>query len=216
MKLIPPAKEVRKFLIIFYLVGITGFAIPQTKNLFIQLIPLALLLNFGLLLYFHRPQKIKNFLLMIAVALSGFFVEVIGVQTGLIFGSYSYGTALGPKIMGTPLMIGVNWLLLTYSASIFLNQWIKLKILIPFLGASLVTFFDVIMEPVAIYSGMWNWGGQPIPLQNYLAWFALSVIFIAIFTFFSRNNSNKLAVPIFFLQLFFFTALLVLIKFVLS
>lgn len=216
MKLIPSATEVRKFLIIFYLVGIVGFAIPQSKNVFIQLIPLALLLNFGLLLYFHRPQKIINYVLMLGIAVSGFFVEVIGVQSGLVFGSYTYGTALGPKFMATPLLIGVNWLLLTYSVAIFLNQRIKIKWLIPFLGATLVTFFDVIMEPVAIYTGMWHWSQSYIPLQNYLAWFGLSVIFISIFIIFNRENSNKLAQPIFFLQLIFFAVLLVLIKFVLS
>ena len=39
----------------------------------------------------------------------GFFTEYLGVNYGLLFGTYSYGNNLGIKIWGVPLMICVNW-----------------------------------------------------------------------------------------------------------
>ena len=38
--------------------------------------------------------------------------EAIGVNTGLLFGTYEYGANLGFKIFGVPLIIGVNWTVL--------------------------------------------------------------------------------------------------------
>jgi putative membrane protein len=42
------------------------------------------------------------------IAVAGFFIEAIGVNTGLIFGNYVYKTTLGWKFLETPLIIGVN------------------------------------------------------------------------------------------------------------
>ena len=39
----------------------------------------------------------------------GLLAEIIGVQTGILFGSYAYGETLGLKIFGAPLVIGLNW-----------------------------------------------------------------------------------------------------------
>ena len=46
----------------------------------------------------------------------GFIIEVLGVQTGVLFGAYSYGDPLGFKVFDVPLLIGVNWLILSFSS----------------------------------------------------------------------------------------------------
>jgi len=51
-------------------------------------------------------------MLSLLVFLIGFSVEGIGVATGVLSGSYSYGSAFGFKLFKTPIMIGVNWLFL--------------------------------------------------------------------------------------------------------
>ena len=61
---------------------------------------------------------------MIAIACLGFFIEVIGVKTGFIFGSYYYGAAMGIKILAVPLLIGLNWSILVYSTSLVV-QYMK-------------------------------------------------------------------------------------------
>jgi len=51
-------------------------------------------------------------MLSLLVFLIGFSVEGIGVATGVLSGSYSYGSAFGFKLFKTLIMIGVNWLFL--------------------------------------------------------------------------------------------------------
>ena len=60
--------------------------------------------------------KPKQMLAFFLIFLLGFVVEVVGVQTGLIFGSYSYGATLGVKLFDTPLLIGLNWIFVSYSS----------------------------------------------------------------------------------------------------
>jgi putative membrane protein len=213
MQLIPNIEKVKRFLIIFYLVGIFGFLIPYTEALFNKLIPIALLINVGLLIYFHQPKSVLTFALMAWVAILGFAVEVIGVKTGILFGNYWYGAALGPKFLQVPLMIGVNWFFLTYSAAIVTKGLFKNQSLQVLIGASMVTFYDFVMEPVAMYTHMWNWQSHTIPIKNYVMWFILSALFIFIFSKFGTKNKNPLATHILFLQFLFFVILHLTIKY---
>ena len=43
----------------------------------------------------------------------GLVTEIIGVNTGLLFGTYSYSSILGPKLFNVPLIIGLNWVMLS-------------------------------------------------------------------------------------------------------
>lgn len=110
--------------------------------------------------------------------LGGWFLELAGVQTGLIFGEYSYGATLGPQLGGTPFMIGLNWAMLVYASSsiilrFFANAPLWLRSL---LGASLMVSLDLFIEPAAVRYDMWSWGNIPYnsllvaPWQNYAVW----------------------------------------------
>jgi len=70
----------------------------------------------------------------------GFGVEVLGVKTELIFGSYHYGESLGYKWLSVPLLIGVNWCMLLYCTS----QLSKFKnfIINALFGAALMVVLD--------------------------------------------------------------------------
>ena len=105
-----PSKVVR-FIIIFYAIGFTGFVLPFSHDFFISLTKWALLLNIFLLLWFHQGTfDLKTLAVFCFIFIAGIIIEIIGVNTGLIFGNYSYGKGLGIKIWGTPLLIGINWL----------------------------------------------------------------------------------------------------------
>ncbi|MFW5803961.1 MAG: carotenoid biosynthesis protein [bacterium] len=107
--------KVWKLLVNFYIIGGLGLIIPFTRELFQQITPLSLLFSFILLLIYHEgDEKTKFFVVSILIAIVGFLVEVLGVQTGIIFGSYQYGETLGPKLFQVPLIIGINWLMLVY------------------------------------------------------------------------------------------------------
>ncbi len=195
-------------LTIVYAVGITGMLIPLHPE-FIRLTPINLLFSMGLVLYFHQPRDAFFFVFLLICFLVGFLFEVIGVQTGWIFGGYSYGTILGPKFLGTPWMIGINWIMVTYcagmSVGLLVPTWSKgVKAV---LSALLMVLLDLLMEPVAIRQGFWSWDGQEVPLQNYLAWFFIGLSLQILFHFRLQYLPNFVSVALLILQFLFFGTL---------
>ncbi|MBN1926550.1 MAG: carotenoid biosynthesis protein [Prolixibacteraceae bacterium] len=205
-------RDATKFLIIFYVVGITGFLIPFTREIFEKMIPLSLLINLFLIFLFHRPYNAKHLLFFGSVFLLTFFIEAIGVNTGVLFGEYIYGNSLPVKLFETPLIIGLNWLMLSYGVVQLLRMSMQLRKYIIILGAACMTIFDIMMEPVAMKTGMWSWSYNIIPWQNFIMWFILSAIIIAGFELFSIKTDNKIAGRVFLFQLFFFVVLNIFLK----
>jgi bisanhydrobacterioruberin hydratase len=195
------------FMVIFYSVGVAGLSYEGTQELFIRLMPFSLLLGVGLMFWVHKNWTVIQVLVFALIAVMGFLVEVAGVLTGEVFGEYTYGRALGFKIFGTPPMIGINWLMLIYCVFIIMQKfsipaWIKV-----ILGSALMVIYDLIMEPVAIKLDMWSWGGDVIPLQNYIAWFVISLVLLSVMYLSKVRFSNKVAPVLFFVQMGFFTVL---------
>lgn len=115
------------------------------------------------------------------VVVSTYILEVIGVNTGLLFGDYSYSNLLGFKLFGVPVTIGLTWLLVTLSAwhivAFNKNTTTLQKFL---LGGVLVVMFDLILEQFATAYGLWAWKGD-IPLYNYICWFVIGIGCFAVF-----------------------------------
>lgn len=157
---------------IFHLVGFVGFLINPAY--FRSLTPINLLLSGLLLVIMSGQGKAQFYLALLMVALAGYLVEVAGVNTGLIFGHYRYGAALGYKLFATPLLIGVNWAMLIYAT----NQWCRFsnKYLNVLLAALLMIGLDFFIEQSAARFDFWYWRGAHIPLQNYVAWFVISLM----------------------------------------
>ena len=161
-------------LIFFHAIGLFLLGSAWRHDL-VFLTPYNLLLLLGIfLLSSERPQQ--KVIYAIPVAL-GFVIEVIGTNTGWPFGSYTYGTALGPRFMETPLMIGVLWWVLIrawydLAGRWTSNPWFRSVIT----GAGMVSM-DLLIEPVAIELGFWAWEGTRVPLSNYIAWFVLATAF---------------------------------------
>ena len=143
--------------------------------------------------------------------LLGFSVEGIGVATGVLFGSYSYGSAFGLKLFETPLMIGVNWLFLALSTygivQFFTDKGIWLILLPPVIMTSL----DVLVEPVAMKLGFWSWENDIIPLQNYAMWFLTSIFIHAIIYLFKPKINAKISFIIIGVSALFFGFLNILL-----
>ena len=195
-------------IILFHLVGLYGFLTPELSKLFIDLVPFHLLLML-LLLIFSIKERSSHILLFAGIIFTaGFLIELIGVNTDAIFGSYTYGEALGIKLWQTPLLIGINWLILVYCTGIFLKQFkIKNRFLFSLLGALILLSLDILIEPVAMRFDYWTWDGSVIPVQNYFAWFLFSGLMLWIFSSMSFNKQNKAAVVLLFSQFIFFAVL---------
>ena len=193
-------------LTILYLVGTVGF-IFKIHPEFSKLTPVNLLLSLIIVLIFHPQWNWKMILFCLICPIVGFFVEMKGVETGLIFGSYQYGETLGFKLNNTPLSIGVNWLLLTYSSAILVNHAAKKDssiILKAILASALMVSLDVLIEPIAMKTDMWSWADNKVPMQNYLGWFLTALPLHLLFFILNKSVKNKVAVSLLILQFLFF------------
>jgi uncharacterized membrane protein len=198
-----------ELLLLMHVAGIIGLLSPLHEY-FRLLTPFNLLVS-GFLLWLNHHDRSRSFLMFAGIVfVLGFMVELIGVHTGVIFGSYVYGVTLGPKLFNVPIIIGLNWLLIIYSigvltGSISMPVWLKIL-----LGATLAVFIDMLIEPVAIKFDFWSWDGGEVPVRNYFGWFFLSAIMLSLFHLFKVKTDNKAALPYYFIQLFFFLMLMTL------
>lgn len=200
-------KSIKWFFLLFYAVGVAGLINSYTFPLFVQLIPFALLLSIVALAFFHRVFTPKQLILFTIIYLFGFLIEMVGVNTGLIFGPYNYGDSLGLKLYDTPLLIGLNWLLLVYvTASILENTGLHPAFKVVS-GAVLMLGYDIILEQVAPVLDMWYWQTGNVPLQNYLWWFIVAILFHTLIIMFGVNTKNKLGPFLFVCQTVFFILL---------
>jgi len=205
------SREIKIFYAIFYVVGVLGLSFSESRPLFIRLVPFALILGFvGVLLFHEAKWDINTLIVFVSVFTAGFFIESIGVTTGFIFGEYTYGVTLGFQIFETPLIIGMNWLFLVYVTSSLTEKISSGKYISLLLPPVLMVIYDLILEQVAPVLGMWNWKGDSVPIQNYIAWFVIALLFVLVFRLFNIKTSNKIAPLIFILQFLFFMALFIL------
>ncbi len=195
------------YLVVIYTVGLLLSSFVLTQPIFQFLIPINILFAVFVLYLFHQGEKKKLLLAFFSVAVLSFFVEGLGVNTGKIFGNYTYQTALGYKWWNTPIMIGVNWFLLVYCTQIIARKWTNNKVLVVFIAASLMLMYDFVLEPIAIHFRFWNWQETNIPLQNYGAWFVLACLFHTLMVGLKFYPQNRLAAAIFYIQFVFFILL---------
>jgi bisanhydrobacterioruberin hydratase len=190
------------FLIIIHLVGIGGMLSPY-KDLFASLTPINLLVSFVVLMLNHHNLQKNWIFYLIAIYIAGFAVEAIGVNTGFPFGEYNYGKNLGPKILGTPLMIGLNWAMLIYCSSAIAilhpNNIVQAGV-----AATFMLLYDLNLEPSAIELGLWNWQNVSIPIQNYVSWFVIAFVMHYFLYWFLGKPENKIAKPLYLIQMIFF------------
>ncbi|TZF86085.1 carotenoid biosynthesis protein (plasmid) [Pedobacter sp. BS3] len=195
-------------IILFHTVGLIGFLYPVWTPLFLKLVPFHLLLMMALLIA-GQPDRRKAFWLFLTMAyLAGFFIELLGISTGTIFGDYQYGNTLGLKLLDVPLMIGINWSMLLYSVAAFVVMLqIRNRVQRALLGAVLLVLLDILIEPVAVKYNYWSWADMNIPFSNYVAWFLFSFVMLLFLFQFRFRRKNIAAAVLFIVQVLFFAAL---------
>lgn len=197
--------------------GALGLAYPATRSFFLLFTPYTLLFGAVHLLWFEQNRSSKLWLALLIIWVAGFLIEWAGVATGLVFGSYLYGDVLGFKLLGVPLIIGINWTILIYAAAQFANRLSISSWLRPFVGATAVTLSDVLIEPVAVFFEFWTWDYVPFdaifvaPWQNYLAWWLFSFGILVGLEIFKISSQNPVLMRYWLLQLGFFLMLGILV-----
>lgn len=192
-------------LLIFHFVGIVGMT-SKYSSFFVALTPLNLVLSIFILLAFHPKYDSRFWLFSTITILTGIGVEWIGVHTGWLFGSYFYSGVFGWRIDGIPILIGINWLMLTIICGEIAQSIIKNKTLKTLTASFLMVVLDYLIEPVAIRYNFWQWTSITIPWTNYLTWFVISIP-LQYFYHWSRRGNNPLAKWLFLVQVLFFIAL---------
>jgi putative membrane protein len=198
---------------VFYTVGLLLFAVPATREMFLLLTPFSLLLVTAAVLILHNPLDTKFIVISSSIVVISYTLEVTGVKTGVIFGQYIYLTALGPKIMGTPIIIGINWLMLTYcSASLTNLLHTRTRTRQNFFtdvtfGAVIMLLYDLLLEQVAPHMNMWVFKKGDAPLANYTTWFIAAFLFHFTYRIAGIKFDNKPAAHLIVIQTLFFAAI---------
>ncbi len=198
-------------LIILHAVGLFGTAY-YNENL-IKLTPINLLISIALVLWFHVNPNKQFIAYLLIVFLCGYLIELVGIRTGKIFGQYFYGFNLGYKLADVPVVIGINWIMLSYGSMNIvglLSEKIKLfknQFMAPLIGATLMVFADYWIELMCNRLDFWYWKGSVIPLQNFTAWFLFSFAFNFLFVRLQLPNKNIVAASLYIIQVLFFIGL---------
>lgn len=197
-------KKAILILVIVYLVGIIGFLVPQTRMLMSKLIWVNIVFSAIILFTYHKNWNFDFFVAILSIGCIGFFIEVVGVKTGFIFGRYQYGSILGWSVLDTPLIMGLTWITTAYISRQIAEKFIKSKWLIALVSACLMLGLDFFIEPFAIQNKMWLWDKGYVPLHNYAGWFVCGFVIQLAFVNSVKLPKNKLALPLYIIQLLFF------------
>tara|TARA_R110000787_G_scaffold273975_1_gene381858 strand:- start:1755 stop:2384 length:630 start_codon:yes stop_codon:yes gene_type:complete len=193
---------------LFNISGIIGI-LSSYSDWFLALTPLNLLIYLFLVSWNLESISVKFLIAFSIPFFIGFITEFLGVNYGLLFGTYSYGENLGVKIGGVPLMICVNWAVLTIITADVSSFIHKNKIIRSLLGGLFMMFLDIIIEISAPRFDFWEFENNLIPLKNYLAWFVIGSIAHYLYLHFKIKTNKQISIHIFVaVIIFFFTFLL--------
>lgn len=188
---------------LFHISALIGIQLGHV-DWFIEKTPLNLNLCLLLFLFVYPINKRNQIIAFTVFFAGGMFAEWLGVNYSLLFGTYEYGSNFGPKLDGVPLLIGSYWALLTFAtASILdftkLNIWFKVL-----LGASLMLVIDFFMEHSASTFDFWTFEGNIVPLQNYITWLLISLLFHGILRVLKIKGNRRFSLHVYLAQLLFF------------
>jgi putative membrane protein len=121
---------------------------------------------------------VRAFAGVLATAGLGFCLELLGVNTGVPFGDYSYGSGLGPRVLGVPVVVALAWTMLAWPAAIAARRLVRGRAARILVGAWALASADLFLDPQLVAAGAWQWrhpsphlpGVPTVPLSNLLGW----------------------------------------------
>ena len=194
-------------LLVFHTIGIIGIAVPGLRDDFLVLTPLNLLLTAVLLTWGLGDFNVKLLLAICSASVMGYLIEVAGVGTGILFGEYQYGKHLGWKLFDVPVIIGLNWFILSFSSLGLVGRFISNSLIKNIFASLLLVMLDILIEPVAIQLDFWNWRDIDVPIQNYIMWFLAAFMINGVVSIILKEIDFKTSVFVFGVQAYFFTIL---------
>jgi len=202
-------KQAISIIIWFHLIGLIGLSVPFTRPLFVALVPYHLLLMVIVIILNNQNMGSRLLLFVFCLFILGYGAEWLGVNKHLLFGEYHYGRTLGFQLFSIPVIIGLNWFLLIYSAGVMMqHSRLKSMLLRVVFGALLLVLLDILIEPVAVRLDYWQWTNNIVPLSNYYCWFFVSAFMLLLFEQFRFKKQSSVAPVLLITEFVFFATLL--------
>ena len=204
--------------LLFHLTGFVGLAFSHDQDFYLRYTPLTLLLTAALVLAFQDGRTAGFWLFWVQAGVLGFLAEVVGTNTGLVFGHYAYGATLGYGLgpgagwRTVPLLIALNWALVAYMAGTLAAYLPAGRVVRVLVGVVLMVGFDLCLEPVAGRYDFWHWTGEVVPLQNFRDWAMLALVLQVAFVVSPFAKRNPLVPLVYLVQVLFFFGLSLLLK----
>jgi len=208
-------KKLKAFAILWILLvhffGIIGvYFLPDW---FLPATPITLLVSAIVVFLRYEKYRESRVIAIVVITILGFLVELYGVHSGNLFGTYTYGNNLGWKLFGVPLIIGVNWAVLIMVSQQLTTHYIGInnRFFSAISVATIMTMFDFLLEVLAPQFDFWSFTHlNYAPTENFIAWFVVSFCF-GLYSYSHFRNQNKTAVLYGLAQLVFFMVLGLLI-----
>lgn len=143
--------------------------------------------------------------LLLCTALPGYAVEVLGVHTGIPFGTYDYSDTLGARWFGVPPVIGLAWTMLAWPAALAARRLVRGRAARVLVGAWALAAADLYLDPQQVDAGHWTWrhpsphlpGVDAVPLTNYLGWLAVALLLSAVVQVLAGNGDDRVMVGLY-------------------
>jgi len=168
----------------------------------------AILFLIFLVLWDGLPKKsIKISWPIPAVFFIGFIAEWLGVKFGFLFGDYSYGANLGMKLDDVPIIMGINWVILSLATRGIIQRFFKLPVMKILVSSVLMVSLDILIEPLAPQLDYWSFDTMVAPLSNYIGWLIYSILIQSLLELVQFKGHFKISLHILIIQLLFFGSL---------
>ena len=168
----------------------------------------AILFLIFLVLWDSLPKKnIKISWPIPAIFFIGFIGEWLGVKFGFLFGNYSYGVNLGMKLDDVPVIMGINWVILSLATRGIIQRFLNLPVTKILVSSVLMVSLDVLLEPLAPQLGYWSFDTMVAPLSNYMGWLIYSILIQVLLELVQFKGHFIISLHILIIQLLFFGSL---------
>ena len=138
-----------------------------------------------------KKNRIQRILMIATIFVFAASLELIGVFTGI----FTYATELIMILDRVPLSITLSWVGIIYS-SLIIAERLKLSVWQRILTTTLIALsLDWGMDPIAVESGAWMFGGGEyfnIPAFNFFGWFFIPIAFLVPYGLSWEKDSKKL------------------------
>ncbi len=136
----------------------------------------------------------------LAISLSfGWLIEVLGTATQFPFGDYDYTDALGPSLLGVPILIPMAWAMIAYPMLLAVQRLSSTGLGVALIGGWFLMTWDFFLDPQMVGEGYWTWnsigwelpGIDGIPLQNFLGWWLGGIVLMFALDRLPRKSASR-------------------------